>query len=143
MLDLVPSAEFEKAELKLEINAFDNPTRLNDLKAWSQLLLNLLFLRPGTYPSQPEMGIDIKNYQYDFIDEAINEISGKIITQQQLYLPDVPLVSVDVFQKPYKTEQLLIIRFVFNKDMQTMSSAVAINMDSKRRKFLDFAISWE
>ena len=59
MLDLVPSAEFEKAELKLEINAFDNPTRLNDLKAWSQLLLNLLFLRPGTYPSQPEMGIDI------------------------------------------------------------------------------------
>ena len=75
--------ECNKVEPSLEINSFDKPKELSGVTAWSQLILNLLFLKPGTYPSMPEMGIGIETYQYDYLDETITELQAAIINQQQ------------------------------------------------------------
>ena len=132
--------ESSKTELTLGINSFDNPKELNDVAAWSQLMLNLIFLRPGTYPSMPQMGVGIESYQYEFIDEAIDELSAAITTQQQNFLPDIPLAGTKVYKIDSDGQPVLVIQFVFNTNAGTTSTAVAINMS--KRNFLDFEVSW-
>ena len=137
---LSDSLESQKTETSLEINSFDKPEELNEVKAWSQLLLNLIFLKPGTYPSMPEMGIGIENYQYDFLDEAVDELTTAITSQQQTYLPDVPLSGVQVGKTEHQGQPILIIQLFFNIESGTTSSAIAINLS--KRNFLDFEVSW-
>ena len=133
--------ESSKKELTLQINSFDKPKELSDVKAWSQLILNLLYLRPGTYPSLPEMGIDIEKYQFDFLDNAVSELSTKIIDQQQTYLPDVPLNGVQIGTVNNGADTVLVIQLIFNTSDGVTSSAIAIN--TSERHFLDFDVSWE
>ena len=132
--------ESSKAETSLEINSFDKPTELNDVSAWSQLMLNLIFLRPGTYPSLPEMGVGIEEYQYDFLEDAISELSAKITEQQQKYLPDVPLAGVQISKMEHEGQPILVIQLFFNTESGTTSSAIALN--TSKRNFLDFEVSW-
>lgn len=132
--------ESSKTEKTLEINSFDKPKELTGLAAWSQLMLNLIFLKPGSYPSIPEMGVGIENYQYDFIDDAIAELSAVIVNQQQKYLPDVPLSGVQIGKVEQNGQQILVIQMLFNDEIGTVSSAVAIN--TSKRNFLDFEVSW-
>ena len=132
--------ESSKTELSLEINSFDKPKELNDVAAWSQLMLNLIFLRPGTYPSLPKMGVGIENYQYEFLDEAIDELSVAIATQQQTYLPDIPLAGIQVSKIDNQGQPVLVIQMAFNTESGAGNSAVAINLS--KRNFLEFDVSW-
>ena len=132
--------ESSKTETSLQINSFDKPTELNDVAAWSQLMLNLLFLKPGTYPSMPDMGIGIEQYQYEFLDDAIDELSAKIITQQQTYLPDIPLDNIQVSKYDNNGHPTLIILMNFTTSAGSQSSAIAF--DTSKRNFLNFDISW-
>lgn len=133
-------SESSKKEQLLDINSFDKPTELSGVAAWSQLLLNLIFLKPGTYPSLPEMGIGIEEYQYDFLDDAISALSAKITEQQKKYLPDIPLANVQITKVEQNGQPIMIIQLFFNADSANASSAIAIN--TSKRNFLDFEVSW-
>ena len=144
MLDLMHSIESNKRELQLSINSFDNPTELSEIKAWSQLMLQLIFLEPGTYPSLPEMGVGIEHYQFDFMDEAINDLNTRIIQQQQTYLKEVPLKAVQCSsaQTP-NGDIILLIQLMFNVKMGSQAAtAIAVNATPTSRHFLDFEVSW-
>ena len=132
--------ESSKTELALEIDSFDKPKELSNAKAWSQLMLNLIFLKPGTYPSIPEMGVGIEDYQYDFLEDAISELSAKIVNQQKTYLPDIPLSEVQVTKIDKSGQPVLIIQFSFNEGSDIVNTAAAINVS--KRNFLDFEVSW-
>ena len=142
MVNTNPRRESDKLELLLSINSFDNPTQLSEIKAWAQLMTNLIFLEPGTYPSMPEMGVGIESYQYDFMDEALEELNAKIITQQQAYLPDIPLQAVTLEPYDYGALRILLIRLTFYTDVGNASAAIAVNTSPTSRNFLDFDISW-
>lgn len=130
----------EKKEVTLEINSFDKPKELSQVEAWSQLLLNLIFMRPGTYPSMPNMGVGIENYQFEFLEDAIEELTTAISEQQKIYLSDIPLNGINCTQVEHNGTPVLLIQFVFNVEDQLKTSAIAINTTS--RNFLDFEISW-
>jgi hypothetical protein len=134
--------EHTKKELTLDIDAFNKPKELSEVKAWSQLMLDLVFMNPGTYPSLPNMGIGIGSYEFEFLDTVISELQSKIITQQQTYLPQIPLASLEVSAMDNSGQKVLIIRMQFNTPQGTENSAIAINT-SQNNKFLDFEISWE
>ena len=97
-------------------------------------------MKPGTYPSLPEMGVGIGEYQYDFLEDAIAELSAKITDQQKKYLPDVPLNSVQVSKMEQNGQPLLVVQLFFNVESGPASSAIAINVS--KRNFLDFEVSW-
>ena len=142
MVDMNPRRESDKTELLLSINSFDNPTQLTDVKAWAQLMTNLIFLEPGTYPSMPAMGVGIESYQYDFMDEAFPELNAAIINQQQTYLPDIPLEAVSLEPYDYGALRILLIHLTFSTNAGRASVAVAVNATPTSRNFLDFDISW-
>ncbi len=131
--------ESSKKELSLGINVFNKPTELSGPNAWSQLILNLLFLRPGTYPSQPSMGIGIQDYDYEFLDAAITKLDTEINSQIRIYLPDIPLDGVSVQSTIYngKTILMIVIQLVVNGGIVT--SVVASEVSNK---IIDFDVSW-
>ena len=144
MLDIIGHSEYRKKELQLSINSFDNPTELSGPEAWAQLILQLLFLEPGSYPTYPDMGIGLENYQFDYLDDVIRKLSADIIDQQSKYLPDIPLVDVSLEPRDYNGEKILMIYLTFNSDMNGNDDrqVIAINATPTSRHFLDFEVSW-
>lgn len=129
-----------KKETSLQINSFDKPNELTGVAAWSQLMLNLIFLKPGTYPSLPEMGVGIEDYQYDFFEEAVEALSSAITEQQKVFLPDVPLSGIKISKLDKNGQPILVIQLFFDTNDGVETSAIAIN--TSKRNFLDFDVSW-
>lgn len=107
--------ECEKKEMLLSINAFDQPAEATGAKAWGNLITNLLFMVPGTIPSDPEMGCDIAKYEFAFIDDAKEELEEIIQEQISTYLPDIPLESLDIKNEPEsQNPNILYITLTFS-----------------------------
>ena len=142
MISPVSTLESNKKELQLSINSFDNPTELTGIKAWSQLILQLIFMQPGTYPSLPEMGVGIEDYQYDFMDDVLSQLAADIIQQQRTYLSDIPLTAVTVEPRDVRGETIMLIMLTFDVERGEQTSVIAVNASPKSRHFLDFDVSW-
>lgn len=131
--------ECEKSEMLLSINAFDQPTETTGPKAWANLIKNLLFMVPGSIPSDPEMGCDIGQYEFMFIDEVIDDVQENIEKQIYTYLPDIPLESVSVQNgKDYGSPNILYITLVFN--IEDVEDNITVVAAEKINSIINFAI---
>lgn len=131
--------EANKKELGLSTNVFNKATEYQGKTAWFQLILNLIFLRPGTYPSIPNMGVGIQDYDYEYIDDVKDNIRNKIEEQVSLFLPDVPLASVEVTSVEYEGKTILLIVISLDDNGQIVTGAVASEITNR---LIDFDISW-
>lgn len=131
--------EANKKELGLSTNVFNKATEYQGKTAWFQLILNLIFLRPGTYPSIPNMGVGIQDYEYEYIDDVKDNIRNKIEEQASLFLPDVPLASVEVTSVEYEGKTILLIVISLDDNGQIVTGAVASEITNR---LIDFDISW-
>jgi len=78
-----------KTELKFALNNFNQPDTVTELPGVAQKFLNLLLTKPGTYPDHPDLGVDIEQYQFDFLDEkTCTKIEDRIRKQVDTYMPD-------------------------------------------------------
>ena len=131
--------EANKKELGLSTNVFNKATEYQGKTAWFQLILNLIFLRPGTYPSIPNMGVGLQDYEYEYIDDVKDNIRNKIEEQVNLFLPDVPLSSVEVTSVEYEGKTILLIVISLEDNGQIVTGAVASEVTNH---LIDFEISW-
>ena len=58
----------EIAELDFSLDDFHNQKVLRGADAYARLIQRLLFMRKGTYPTIPDMGIDISSYRFADLD---------------------------------------------------------------------------
>lgn len=130
--------ESNKKECVLGINSFDKPTELLGKNAWVQLVLNLLFLKKGTYPSIPEMGIGIQFYEYEFIDDVKSKLEVEIKEQINKYLPDVPMDSVILSTTEVNGNTILIIAITFVVNGAVDSAVIA---SASSPNIIDFAVN--
>lgn len=133
--------ESEKDELVLGLNPFQKPEVLHGKEAWVREIQNLLFLRPGTYPSCPNMGIGIQDFEFSFIDSAVDELQMRIPAQVSNFLPTVPFRGCSVYSKDIDGRPVLFVILKFTdmtkesgEDTAVMATLVAHNM-------IDFEIS--
>ena len=131
--------EANKKEHGLSTNVFNKATEYQGKTAWFQLILNLIFLRPGTYPSIPNMGVGLQDYEYEYIDDVKDNIRNKIEEQVNLFLPDVPLASVEVTSVEYEGKTILLIVISLEDNGQIVTGAVASEVTNH---LIDFEISW-
>ena len=132
--------EPNKKELLLSTNVFNKPTELIGKDAWARLVLNLLFMRKGTFPSMPNMGVGIQDYQYEFLDTAISSLNFEIEDQINTYLPDLPVSSVNVTSTEVDGQTMLILVINFTDKGTVDSTVVAAAVSGMR--LVDFEISW-
>ncbi len=69
-------------------------------------------------------------------------MKSKILEQQQVYLPQIPLDSLDVLSINYSGQTVLVIKMQFTVKQQTANSVIAIDT-SQTNKILDFEVSWQ
>lgn len=133
-------SDYQKMELSLNINNFDEPDKLSGPKAWVNLILTLIYMDKGTYPESPEMGIGIMDYDFQIVDEVIDELEEAINEQVRIYLPDVPFesASVEEYDLSNGDTALLISINLLTNDGETQTAVIAVDTSSQ---YLDFAVS--
>lgn len=94
----------------LGVNSFNQAKYKNETETVAKSILNLLFGKPGYFPSMPDLGIDIKNTVYMFWDDIDTDvIKAMIISQCQEFEEFVDDGSLDVIKSSYGGEPLLLV----------------------------------
>lgn len=69
-------------DLTFELNEFNQPKLKSEVEMVKDIVLFVLFSKPGQYPSLPGIGLDIQSMLYSFYDEIDEgELKSKIIEQ--------------------------------------------------------------
>lgn len=90
-----------KDELLLAKSVFNTNAVRTKLEALAQVLQNIMIYEPGTFPNQPELGVGIENYQFEFLDDkTMSDLKSSIDNQINKFIPS------DIKVEP-KVESLL------------------------------------
>lgn len=83
-------------EYVFSIDKINKPKKLESYDAIYSYLVRLFLLNPGTYQSNPDMGIGlVKNYRYG--DEfSLEDLKYQAAEQIRTYLPGFETINVDV-----------------------------------------------
>lgn len=130
--------ESEKTELVLGINSFNKPAEKSGPEAWCKLITTLLFMKKGTYPTDPDMGCEIQQYEFEFIDDVIDKIESSITEQVRKYLNDIPFDSVTVSKSTSDSGKpiiLIVLEFTYNS-----KSDVAVVAAEKTDNLINFEV---
>jgi len=117
--------ESSKKELILGLNSFNKPGEVIGKDAWIKLITYLMFMKKGSYPSCPTMGIGIQQYDYQFMDKVITDLQMDIQDQISTYLPDIPLESVSIDSSEINGQMILLITLTFIDNGLTDNAVVA------------------
>lgn len=116
------ASESDKRELVLGVNCFDKPAEAIGVNAWAKLVTNLLFMKKGTYPSEPDMGIEIQKYEFSFIDDVKEELETEITEQVHTYLSSVPLSGINISSTTLESGKvvlLVVLEFSYNGNLDS------------------------
>ena len=132
--------EFQKKELGIGLNAFNRPVEYSGIESWVRLFVQLLFTIPGTYPTDPELGIGIQTYRYEFFDDIRTDLESKINYQKRTYLPDVPIGDVILSTDTYKGNMFIVLALKITASGYN-TDTVWVAIDSAK-KTLNYEISF-
>lgn len=77
-----------KDELLLMKSVYNTNATRKNLEALAQTIQNIIIFERGTYPNQPDLGLGIENYQFEFLDDkTIYELRNGLDTQIQQFIP--------------------------------------------------------
>jgi hypothetical protein len=132
--EIVP--EDRKKELEFQINNFNQPGSKTDLSATAQIIENLIFLKKRTYADSPDMGIDIENYMFEFMDDSMLRTIETVIKEQiDTYIPQssVKHVLAQSFTDPKTNLKILGIAFSISTSIdQEETFSVLIKQDKTK-----------
>lgn len=123
----------EYTDFQLEVGEYGKSKEFVDDDAIILAIRNLLLSRPGNFPFNPSVGINIKKYQFELLDdETISDIQSEINRQIALYIPSLGGVEVHVLKvedenlKPY-----LAISILSNIKGETVTANFIIGQDGE------------
>lgn len=130
--------QYRRIELGFDLDDFMKPICYSGKEAWIHQILQLCIMDKGTIPSNPTIGIGMKNYNY-LLEDDRNKLASEINRQVPLFFPDMPFVKCTV-QLPSDTEDndilYLLVSFVVNSNIETAVVATKIGYH-----YIDFAIA--
>lgn len=100
-------------ELDCDIDGFGEQKYLTEAESAAKQILMLLFLRPGDYPSLPDLGINIsKEIRYKDMDDITGgTLKEKITSQIRKYCSNVDLVEMTITSVKYMGQFVVLLDF--------------------------------
>lgn len=84
-------------DFQLVTGKYDKAEEFNDSNAIVLAIRNILLSRPGNFPFNPSVGLNIKKYQFDLLDDnEIDMIQKELDKDISLFVPDADLVNTVV-----------------------------------------------
>ena len=109
------------------LNNFHEPKILSVKETFVRNMLLILFGKPGFYPSQPQLGMNIGQYIYDFEGEIdTNEIKTELVRQCGDFLPEVEANNFDVYFLEKNDRRYLLFSLPLIVDDKTMNMALGV-----------------
>lgn len=113
------------------IDNFNKPKTLNESQTLVNNILMLLFMKPGTYPSLPKLGIYIQQYLYMFFDEInVDVIKAKIAAQCEEFLPNIQDGTLDVLKTTKDGKPVLLVVLPVRIDDELTGLVIGTTIDS-------------
>ena len=97
-------------ETTFELNEFNQPRIRSELETVKDVVLFVLFTKPGQYPSLPTIGLDIQNMLYGYYDELdTNDLKQKIISQCSALGTYFDKGNIQIKKTKYRNQPSLMI----------------------------------
>lgn len=117
-------------EHALGIDDFNKPTVYYNQDAVAAKLIELLLLRPGSYPTRPYMGVGlVSRYRYTFLDN-LDVLEDDISDQINTYLPE--LVGAKVSLGKDEDNKVLYISIV----LDDLNYSLSLDLETKTLQFV-------
>jgi hypothetical protein len=135
MID-IPSVGIGR-DCTFEIDDFGKPRLRDEAELVKNLVITVLFTRPGNIPSLPHIGLDIHNLLYSFYDEiSEDDLENQITTQCQALSPYFRNGSVIIRKMKYKGNPTLLINVSTSSNDTSMRPYMSSrNLDKKNSTF--------
>lgn len=128
------------------VDSFNNPKVLSEAETIKNNILTLLFMRKGSYPSIPELGIGIQDYLYQFFDDIDTEdLTHKIASQCTEFIPSVSSGSLKVKKTHQRTSNgpvpvlLIVVPASIENNEKSLVIALATTSNGDIEVATDFA----
>ena len=119
-------------DVLLDTDSLYKPKVIPTFQLCINSILTLLFMKPGQYPSIPELGIDVEQYMHEFSDDSSVPHTIREKLYQQLSMIQMTNITIEVsFDKlPNGTSALLIQvnGTEYNRDPKERLSPVIIGI---------------
>ena len=86
--------QYLKYDVALDYDSMYKPKVLSSFESGIDMILTLLFMKPGQYPSIPELGIDIESYLFEYSDD--NKIPSEIKSKLDDQCSMLSMVGFDI-----------------------------------------------
>jgi len=83
-------------ETSFSVDNFKSNKISNRMEALARKIEFLLITEKGTYPDDPDLGIGVKTYIFEFKSDVLSQLRSEINTQVKKYLPDAPIKTISV-----------------------------------------------
>lgn len=119
---------FEKGE-------YDKVSEYTDASAIVLAIRNILLSRPGNFPFNPSIGMDIRKYQFDLLDtQTLSDIKSELNRSIAAYIPELEGVNVSVekIEKDGKSYLGISVSVDYDKDSLTTNFLLVNEKDDVR-----------
>ena len=113
------------------LNSFQKAKYKNETETVAASILNLLFGKPGYFPSMPTLGINIQNYMYAFWDDIHPEaIKSEIARQCSAFSEYIQSEELDVQKMMYKGNPVLLIVIPVQIKQSSQTLGIGLGKDA-------------
>lgn len=121
-----------KKELDLSLNNFKEQKTYSGAIGKAKDIQNLLFMKPGDFPSVPDMGINISSIRYKDIDSLTSgDLRETIRSQINKYITAVPLENIVISKAKINNTYVLFIDITLYADNQALDLTYGIQQQGE------------
>jgi hypothetical protein len=138
-------------DVLFDTDEMNKPKILSSFQMCVNSILTLLYMKPGQYPSIPELGIDIEQYLHEYSDDKTIAESIKSKLEDQLAVLGYVGITTEVFNDITSDGRPALIvrvsgteRMQYGDDKQNVVIGITYNQLGRiyaRIKYLDYNIS--
>ena len=97
-------------DVEFGLNEFSEPTIISDIRNLKNILLFILFTKPGQYPSLPMIGLNIEQYLYSYYDDIdTDDLKNQIVAQCSMLDQYVNNNTIEIRKIKYNNQPMLLI----------------------------------
>ena len=123
------------------MNSFNKAKIRNETETIANAIINLLFGRPGYFPSMPDLGINIQQSIYMFWDEIDPEmIKAQIAVQCDAFKEYVNRNELDVMKSEYNGPPLLLVVIPIQIKNTKESLGIGITQDKQGNTVYNYVV---
>ena len=122
-------------EMDFCLDAFNNQKVYVGAMAYAHKIKNLLFMRKGDFPSDPDMGINIQSIRFKDMDAlASGSLKETLSAQISAYVVDVTTDDIALSVNKYNGNYYLLITI----HLEQLNSEIIYAIDDNKREVVNF-----